>query len=86
MSDEIQPIGEITHYFDRIGVAAIYLQAELYLNDWIQVYGNQTNFVQQVLSMEIDRQPIEMGQPEQEIAIKLDQPARVGDYIYPYSE
>ena len=35
MSDEIQPIGEITHYFDRIGVAAIYLQAELYLNDWI---------------------------------------------------
>jgi len=86
MADKIQPIGEITRYFDRIGVAAVYLTTELYLNDWIQVFGNQTNFVQQVQSMEIDRQPIEVGQPEQEIAIKLDQPARVGDFIYPFTE
>lgn len=86
MSEDIQPIGEITRYFDRIGVAAIYLWEELYVGDWVQVYGDNTNFVQQVNSMEIDRQPINRGEPEHEIAIKLDQPARVGDYVYPYAE
>ncbi len=85
MSDELRPIGEVTHYFDRIGVAVISLWAGLALGDWVQFYGSSTNFAQQIDSMQIDYQPIEEAVAGQEVAVLVSEKVRKGDKIYPYT-
>ena len=79
---EYQFIGKVTHYFDRIGVAVVQLQDELYLDDWILFEGQQTELEQQVLSMQIDRQPIQKGTSGQEVAIKVDDVVHENDDVY----
>ncbi len=79
---EYQFIGKVTHYFDRIGVAVVQLQDELYLDDWILFEGQQTELEQQVLSMQIDRQPIQKGTPGQEVAIKVEDVVHENDDVY----
>jgi hypothetical protein len=85
MDEELQPIGEVTHYFDRIGVAVIHLWDGLATGDWVQIYGSMTNLVQQVESMQIDHQPIDEAFADQEIAMQVIDQVRKGDWVYPYS-
>lgn len=85
MAEELQPIGEVTHYFDRIGVAVIHLWDGLGIGDWVQIYGGRTNLIQQVESMQVDHQPIEEAFADQEIALQVVNPVRKGDWVYPYS-
>jgi putative protease len=89
MSENFQPIGQVIHYFDRLGVAVIRLWEGLALGDWVHFYGAKTNFVQPVQSMQIDHQPYnqvfaEQGQ-EIEVAILVDDKVRNGDWVYPHS-
>lgn len=85
MSEEVRPIGQITHYFGRIGVAIIRVFEPIRVGDWIHLYGSKTNFVQQVESMEINHQPIEEAQPNDEIGILVIDKVREGDWVYPYT-
>jgi len=85
MSEDIQPIGQVTHYFDRISVAVIKLEAELIVGDWIHFYHEgRTDFFQQVESMQIDRQPIEEAFPGDEVAVQVVARVKEGDTVYPY--
>jgi hypothetical protein len=84
MSDEIQPIGQVTHYFNRIGVAVLALYEPVALGQWLHFYGNSTNFAQPIESMEINHAPVEEAYPDEEVAIKVDARVRVGDWVYPY--
>lgn len=88
MSDEIQPIGQVTHYFDRIGVAVIRLWDNLALGDWVLFYGTTTNFVQPVESMQIDHVSQEAVHAdigaEMEVALKVEDRVRNGDWVYEY--
>ncbi len=79
---EYQHVGTITHYFDRLGVAVVHLDDELYLDDWILIEGPRTSLEQQVLSMQIDRQAIDKGERGDEVAIKMDDVVREGDRVY----
>lgn len=80
MAEEL--IGTVTHYFGNIHVAAIELEAELRQGDHIHVVGHTSDFTQQVESMQLDRQDIEVGRKGQEIAIKVRDHARVHDKVY----
>jgi hypothetical protein len=84
MVEELQPIGEVTHYFNRIGVAVIHLWDSLAIGDWVQIYGGKTNFIQQVESMQIDHQPIDEAFADQEIALQVVDLVQKGDWVYPY--
>lgn len=79
---EYKYIGKVTHYFDRIRVAVLALEDELYLEDWVLFEGPRTELEQQVLSMQIDHAPVDVGQPGEEVAIKLDDVVRVGDEVF----
>lgn len=75
-------VGSVTHYFDRIGVAVIQLEDELYLDDWVLIEGARTELEQQVRSMQVNHEPIEHGAPGEEIALKVDGPVREGDEVF----
>jgi len=79
-------VGVVTHYFSRLSVAAILLDDELYLEDWVLFNGPHTQFEQQVLSMQINHQAVEQGLPGEEIAIQVDDVVRAGDEVYVIAE
>ncbi|TXT53831.1 MAG: hypothetical protein BAJATHORv1_110023 [Candidatus Thorarchaeota archaeon] len=75
-------IGEISQYFHNISVAAIILEDELKEGDQIHIKGTTTDLVQEVKSMEIDRESVEKGTKGQEIAIKVKDRVRENDEVY----
>jgi len=75
-------IGRVTNYFSKIGVAVIELTASIRLGDGIRIAGGDRDFRQQLDSMQVEHEPIEDAEAGQEIAIKLDQKARLGDTVY----
>ena len=75
-------IGRVTNYFSKIGVAVIKLTAPLKLGDEVRIRGGTRDFHQRVESMQVEHQSIGEAAPGQEIALKLDQKARVNDKVY----
>ena len=53
-------IGQVTHYYNRIGVAVLNLDKGLKMGDAIRVRGRHTDFTQTVESMEIEHQKVEL--------------------------
>jgi hypothetical protein len=75
-------IGTITHYYDKIGVAVIDLQGPLKIDDTIHIFGRNTDFHQEVQSMQIEHIPILEAGSGQEVAIKVVQRVRSRDKVY----
>lgn len=75
-------VGAVSHFFRKIGVAGIELTGELAVGDWIHVVGHTTDLEQQVSSMELDHQPIEVGVAGQGVGVKVIDRVRRGDRVY----
>jgi len=80
---EEKPIGEVTHYYNKIGVAVIKLTAgSLKVGQTIHIQGYSSDFVQEVSSMQIQHQDIKEAKKSDEFGLKTDQPVREGDKVY----
>ena len=75
-------IGEVTHYFPRIGVAAISLDDDLNDGDEIEVRGAHSNFTQIVTSMQIEHRNIATASRGQEIGLRVDKSVQAGDKVF----
>lgn len=78
-------IGKVVHYYPRIKVAEILIEAQqtLKLKDKIIIQGEQTGVVEQTLdSMEIEHQSIKKAGQKSVVAIKVIQSVRKGDGVY----
>jgi translation elongation factor EF-1alpha len=75
-------IGKITHYFSNIGVAVIDLSDTLAVGDQIRIVGGETDFNQQVGSMEAEHQKVEKAKKGDSIGIKVDNKVREGYKVY----
>jgi len=83
---EEKPIGKITHYFDKIKVAAIELSDSLLVGDEIHVKGNNTDFKQNVDSMQIEHESVEKAEAGKTVGMKLNEPAKENDLVYKVTE
>jgi selenocysteine-specific translation elongation factor len=79
-------IGEITHYFNRIGVAVVSLTGDIRVGDVVHILGRLTDFQQQVTSLQIEHQSIQEAGAGQEVAIKVSRPVRPRDKVYRITE
>jgi hypothetical protein len=75
-------IGEVTHYYNRLGVAVIKLSGELNVGDEIVILGHTTDLQQQVSSLEVDRKKIMSAAPGTEVAMLVGERVRGGDKVY----
>jgi putative protease len=76
-------LGRITHYFSKIGVAAIAItQDVLRLGDTIHVKGHTSDFVVKIDSMQIDGKSVDEAKAGQSIGIRVPQHAREHDMVY----
>lgn len=78
-----QQIGKITHYFGKIGVAAIEItDGELRVGDTIHVVGHTSDFTQVVESLQLDNQAIETATPGQTVGVKVLEHVRQHDKVF----
>jgi putative protease len=52
-------VGEVTHYFDRIAVAAILLTGTLHKGDLVHFLGHGSDFSQEITSIQVEHETIE---------------------------
>lgn len=81
-----QEIGKITHYFDKAMVAVIKLNADLAIGDTLKFVQGENEFTQKIESMQVDRKPVESGKAGEEVAVKVEQPAREHAKVYKITE
>jgi putative protease len=82
MSEEKVYVGDVRHFFPRIGVAIVDLIGELKTGDEIMILGKTTNLRQRVESMEIEHKRVETAPPGSSIGLKTVDRVREGDRVY----
>ena len=76
-------LGRVSHYFSKIGVAAIEItQDTLHVGDTIHVKGHTSDFTQKIDSMQIDGKPVAEATVGQSIGIKAADHAREHDAVF----
>ena len=76
-------IGKVTHYFSKIGVAAIQItQGSLGVGDVIHIKGHTSDFNQTIESMQIDNQSVQEATAGQSVGFRAAQHAREHDLVF----
>lgn len=75
-------VGDITHYFSKIGVAIIKLTDTLKVGDTVKFQGNTTDFEQEVKEMQYDHRNIEEASAGSEVGVKVFEVVRDGDEVF----
>jgi len=76
-------IGKVTHYFSKIGVAAVEITHDvLRVGDTIHVKGHTSDFTQKIDSMQLDNQQVQAATVGQGVGFKVASHARQHDVVY----
>lgn len=75
-------IGQITHYFDHINVAALTLTEPLRVGDTIHILGHATDFQQKVTSLQIEHQDVNEAKPGDDVGMKVNQKVHAHDKVF----
>ena len=76
-------IGKVSHYFSKIGVAAIEVTQDcLRVGDTIHIKGHTSDFTQKVDSMQLDNLNVAEAVPGQSVGIKVVDHARQHDQVF----
>ena len=76
-------VGEVTHYFPHVKAAALLvLKDSIKVGDEIYLKGHTTDFKEKIVSIQLDRSPIQEGLKGQEIGLLVKKRVRIGDSIY----
>ncbi|MFH1346682.1 MAG: hypothetical protein ABIH10_00325 [Spirochaetota bacterium] len=79
---EKKPIGEVTHYYDKIGVAVVKFSKAVEVGDEIQFKGTHTDFNQKINSMQYDHKSIEKAKKGEEVGMKVEDKVKEGDKVF----
>lgn len=79
-------VGEITHFYNHIGVAVVNVKSPLKIGDTVLIEGPSDSFEQEITSMQIDNKSIKQAKAKQEIGLKVDKEVRNNYKIYKISQ
>jgi translation elongation factor EF-1alpha len=78
-----EKIGIVEHFFTNISVAAIKItQGELKIGDTVHFVGANTDFIQHIDRMEINRASIQLAKVGDAIGVKVKDKVREHDIVY----
>jgi len=76
-------VGIITHYFGKISVAVLKVtEGEVKVGDTIHIKGAHSDFTQQVVSMQVEHNNIEVAKKDDEVGLRVDQQVHEHDEVY----
>ena len=81
----MEEVGKVTHYFNKIRVAAVVLSKPLKVGDRIRIKGKTTDFEQTVESMQIEGKNVDEAMPGDLVGIKVIERVRKKDVVYKIS-
>ena len=80
---ERQKVGEVFHFFGKIGVAAIRLtDGALAVGDTVQIQGPTTNVEQTVDALQIEHANVSRADRGQEVGMKVQERVREKDFVF----
>ena len=82
---EKKPIGEVTHYYDKIGVAVLNVTDNpLKTGETIKITdkNGEEKFTQEVSSMQVEHQQIKEAKKGDDVGLKTDQEVKEGDVVF----
>jgi putative protease len=78
-----EQVGVVTHFFGKIGVAAVRITAgEIKVGDTIHIKGHTTDFTQTVASIQMEHGSVPSARTGDEVGIKVAESAREHDAVY----
>jgi putative protease len=82
-----QLIGTVIHYFKGPSVAVVKItDGQLAVGDRVRFHGHTTDFTEQVGSMEVNHQKVQVAKPGDEVAIQIVDRARPHDQVLKVTE
>lgn len=77
-----RPIGEVTHFYNHIGVAIVKFNRPVEVGTTVRFEGATTKFATTIASMQYDHKSIRVAPKGQQIGIKVPKRTREGDQVY----
>lgn len=75
-------IGKVSHYYPKISVAVVELDAPLAVGDKVSIIGATTRLEQVVESMQIEHKAVKSAGSGQSIGLKVAEKVREMDTVY----
>jgi len=75
-------IGQVTHFYDKIGVMVVKLTDKVSVGDKIKVKRGDEEFEETIESMQVEHENIDKAKKGDEIAIKVGSPTKEGAIVY----
>jgi putative protease len=79
-------VGEVTHFFDRINVAAILLTHPLHKGDQVHFLGHGSDFTQEITSLQIEHEAVENAPKGEEVAVRVVKPVKAHTSVFLITE
>jgi translation elongation factor EF-Tu-like GTPase len=78
-----EKIGKVTHYYSKLGVAAVEIDhGTIHKGDKLHIVGHTTDTEVVVDSMELEHHQIEEAHEGQNVGIRVDEHVREHDEVY----
>ena len=77
-----QALGQITHYYDKIGVAIIELKDTLKVGDTVKFKKGDDEFEQVINSIQVEKAPVDSADKGAIVGIKVEQPLKEGTEVF----
>lgn len=77
----MKKVGEVTHYYDNIGVVIVKLEDTLKVGDKIKFEGHGADFEQEVTSLQVNHAQVEKAEKGDTVGLKADQKVREGTVV-----
>jgi len=77
------PTAEVTHYFPHVNAAVLRIKVgEIRIGDELHIKGHTTDFMQKVVSMQIDHQPVMIARKGDDFGVEVKSRVRAGDLVF----
>ncbi len=77
-----KPIGEVTHFYSKIGVGIVKLTDALKVGDKVKIQGHSTDIEQDVDSIQVDHKDVQDAKKGDVVGLKVTDKVREGDKVY----
>jgi hypothetical protein len=76
------PIGEVSHYYDKIGVAIVDAKKGVKKGDTLHFKGGKTDFTQTADSIQVDHKDVGEIKKGDSAGVKVGKEVREGDQVF----
>lgn len=75
-------VGTVSHYFPKVSVAIVKLDAAVKVGDTLRVKGAHDDFTFRLGSMQVDHRGVPEAKPGQEVGVQVPEKAHEGSEVF----